>query len=105
VASNLNYLARLQVAIERLHDCGANWRESVPVHEVFQGQTLWKGEGEVFDIYGHGQATVCYGWSHSRGKNDKGERFAVILQIPPVISPESAVRVSIAAEANPSGQK
>ena len=105
VASKQNYLSRLQVAIERLHGCGANWRESVPVHEVSLGQTVWSGEVEVFDLYGHDQATVCYGWSHSRGKNDKGERFVTILQIPPVISPESAVKVSIEAEAKPGGQK
>ena len=98
MANKQDYLARLQVAIQRLHDCGANYRETVPVQEVFQGKTIWEGEVEVFDLYGHDQAKICYGWSHREGKNDKGERFVTVLQIPPVISPETAVKVAIAAE-------
>lgn len=93
-----DYLARLQVVIERLHDCGANHRETVSVREVFQGRTVWDGEVEVFDLYGHDKATVCYGWSHREGKDDKGERFVTVLQIPPVVSPETAVKVAIVAE-------
>ncbi|HEV2327884.1 MAG TPA: hypothetical protein VGY56_03740 [Verrucomicrobiae bacterium] len=90
-----HYLDRLQVVIERLHDCGANHRETVPVHEKSGGQTLWKGEVEVFDLYGHDQAKVCYGWSHPTGKQVKGEHLVTVLQIPPVISPETAVRAWI----------
>ncbi|HXR47889.1 MAG TPA: hypothetical protein VN784_10665 [Candidatus Limnocylindrales bacterium] len=98
MANKQDYLARLQVAIQRLHDCGANYRETVPVQEVFQGKTIWQGEVEVFDLYGHDQAKICYGWSHREGKDDKGERFVTVLQRPPVISPETAVKVAIAAE-------
>jgi hypothetical protein len=98
VANKTDYLARLKVAIERLHDCGANHRETVPVEEVFQGQTIWTGEVEVFDLYGYDKATVCYCWSHREGKDDKGERIVTVLQIPPAISPETAVKVAIAAE-------
>jgi hypothetical protein len=105
VANKQNYLARLQVAIEHLHDCGANYRETIPVHEVFRGQTVWKGEVEVFDLYGHDKATVCYGWSLPEGKDDKGERFVTVLQIPPVISPETAVRASIVADSRKENEK
>jgi hypothetical protein len=98
VANKTDYLARLQVAIQQLHNCGANYRETVPVQEVFQGQTIWQGEVEVFDLYGHPNAKVCYGWSHKEGKYDKGERFVAVLQIPPVTSPDTAVKVAIAAE-------
>ena len=93
-----DYLARLQVAIEQLHDCGALYRETVPVQEVFQGRTIWRGEVEVFDLYSHPKAKVCYGWSHREGKDEKGERFVTVLQLPPVISPETAVKVAIVAE-------
>jgi len=98
VVNKNDYLARLQVAIEHLHDCGANYRETVPVEEVFEGRTIWKGEVEVFDLYGHDKAKVCYGWSHREGRDDKGERFVTVLQIPPVISPETAVKVAIVAD-------
>jgi hypothetical protein len=98
VANKQDYLARLKVAIEHLHNCGANWCESVPVHEVFRGQTVWKGEVEVFGLYGHNKAMICYGWSHPEGPDDKGERFVTVLQMPPVNSPETAVRASIVAD-------
>jgi len=98
VANKQDYLARLQVAIQQLHNCGANYRETVPVEEVFQFQIIWKGEVEVFDLYGHPKAKVCYAWSHREGVDDKGEKFVMVLQIPPVISPETAVKVAIAAE-------
>jgi hypothetical protein len=52
VANKREYLDRLQVAIQELHKCGAAWRETVPVHEVFRGETVWQGEVEVFDLNG-----------------------------------------------------
>lgn len=63
VASISNYISRVQVALMQLHNCGATWRETVPVHEVFRGQTVWQGEGEVFDLTGHPKAKRAYGWS------------------------------------------
>jgi hypothetical protein len=98
VANKQDYLARLQVTVSQLHNCGAVWRETVPVHEVFRGQTVWQGEVEVFDLTGHPKAKRCYGWSHRDGKNDEGERFVTVLEIPPVVSPLTAVRVSIVAD-------
>lgn len=93
-----DYIARLQVAVEQLHGCGATYRETVPVHEMFHGQTVWQGEVEVFDLSGHPKAKRAYGWSHREGKNDEGERFVAVLEIPPVVSPVTAVRASILAD-------
>jgi len=98
VATRQIYLARLQTAIMHLHNCGATWRESVPVHELFRGQTVWKGEIEVFDLNNHPRARRCYGWSHPEGDHEKGERFVTVLEIPPVTSPETAVKVAISVE-------
>jgi len=53
---------------------------------------------EVFDITGHPKAKRAYGWSHKAGKDDQEERFVTVLEIPPVVSPETAVKVAIAAE-------
>jgi hypothetical protein len=98
VANKSDYISRVQVALMQLHNCGATWRETVPVHEVFRGQTVWQGEVEVFDLTGHPKAHRAYGWSHRDGKNDAGERFVTVLEIPPVDSALSAVRVSIVAD-------
>ncbi|MGO8766955.1 MAG: PIN domain-containing protein, partial [Limisphaerales bacterium] len=37
-----DYISRVQVALMQLHNYGATWRETVPVHEVFRGQTVWQ---------------------------------------------------------------
>ena len=93
-----DYIARLQVAVSQLHDCGATWLETVPVHEVFRGETVWQGDVEVFDLHGHQKAKRAYGWSHKAGKNDSDERFVTVLEIPPVESAITAVRVSLVKE-------
>jgi len=98
VENKQDYIARLQVAVEQLHGCSAVYTETVPVHEVFQGQTVWQGEVEVFDLSGHPKAKRAYGWSHREGNNDEGERFVAVLEIPPVVSPITAVRASIIAD-------
>jgi hypothetical protein len=93
-----DYLARVKVTVSQLHNCGAVWRETVPVHEIFQGQTVWQGEVEVFDLTGHPKAKRAYAWSHREGENDEGERFVTVLEVPPVDSPVTAVRASIMAD-------
>jgi hypothetical protein len=98
VANKQDYLDRLQVAVSQLHHCGAVHSATVPVTEVFNGQTIWKGHVEVFDLNGHSKAKRAYAWSHRDGKDDLDERFVGGLEIPPVESPESAVKVAIAAE-------
>lgn len=95
MASNQDYLARLKLAIEHLHKCAAHHRRTVPVHEVFQGQTVWQGEVEVFDLVGHAKAKRAYAWSHPSGANDTDERFVAVLEIPPVKSALTAVQVHI----------
>jgi hypothetical protein len=50
---------------------------------------------EVFDLYDHPKAKRAYAWSHREGKDDRGERFVAVLEIPPVESALTAVRVQI----------
>jgi len=95
VANKQDYLARLQTAVQHLPKCAAGWRETVPVHEVFRGETVWKGEVEVYDLAGHPRAKRAYAWSHREGKYDEGERSVAVLEIPPVDSAQRAVQVKI----------
>jgi hypothetical protein len=95
VENKQDYIARVQVAVEHLHNCGAHHLRTEPVHEVFKGQTVWKGEVEVFGLTNHPKAKRAYAWSHLDGKNDERERFVAVLEIPPVVSAETAVRVQI----------
>ncbi len=70
----------------------------MPVQEVFEGRTIWLGNVEVFDLSGHPKAKRAYAWSHKDGKDDLDERFVTVLEFPPVVSPETAVKVAIVAE-------
>lgn len=38
---------------------------------------------------------LCLAWSHLDGKNDEEERFVTVLEIPPVESPQTAVKMAI----------
>ena len=55
---------RLHRAIRDLHGCDSRWIEAVPVTETFEGQTIWDGVVQVFDLIDHPTATRAYAWSH-----------------------------------------
>ena len=99
VANNREYIERVKLAVEHLHKCAAIYRVPVPVHEIFRGETVWQGDVEVFDLTGHPKAKRAYAWSHLDGKNDERTRFVAVLEIPPVESAETAVRVQIVKDA------
>jgi hypothetical protein len=87
------------MVVEQMHNYSARHLETVPVKEVFRGQTAWEGEVEVFEIKGNPNATRAYAWSHLDGADDSDERFVAVLGVPPVDSPHRAVQVSIVADA------
>lgn len=88
--------AALREAIRGLHGCASRWVESVPVHEVHDGRTVWQGGVQLFDLIGHPKATRAYAWSHET-KGGK-RRFVAVLHLPPVDSPQAAVRAAIVEE-------
>ena len=92
-------ITQLKDAIRATHGCESLHVESVPVKEVFEDQTAWEGTVEVFDLVGHLQAKRAYAWTYPDG--DQNKTFAV-LGIPPVDSPQSAVKVAIAAKGHQS---
>ena len=101
----MDYIAELQAAFLKLHGCDATYLETVPVVEEFQGQTIWQGDVEVFELQGHPKATRGYGWGHVTGEHDQGRRYFTILELPPVDSPQAAVRAAIAAEVRNAREK
>ena len=60
---------------------------------------------EVFDLTGHKKAKRAYAWSHVAGRDDSDERFVAVLEIPPVDSPQAAVKVAIAHEVREAKKK
>jgi hypothetical protein len=84
----------LKTAVERMHNCTASFIEDVIVVEKFGKQTVWSGTVSVYEINGHTQATKAYVWSSPIEGSTK-RRYYAVLHIPPVDSPEKAVRASI----------
>ena len=93
----MDYLSELKAKIRLLHGCEATHRQTVPVKEVFRGQTAWEGEVEVFDLTGHAKAKRCYAWGYPNDKKPESLDVVTVLELPPVVSPETAVKVAIAS--------
>jgi hypothetical protein len=97
-ASPADHIQRLQNAILRLNHCESKFVGRVIVSESFlsfETTKLWRGEVAIFEIYGHPQARRAYAWSYAV---DKDRRYVVVLEIPPVNSPQTAVQAAIAAQ-------
>lgn len=94
----MTYIDELRQVIRRLHGAEATHVESVPVKEVFGGETVWEGIVEVFDLSGHPKATRAYAWAHDTDDPKKPRRHVAVLHIPPVTSAIMAVKAAIIQE-------
>jgi hypothetical protein len=90
-------LEALRTAIRHVHGVDSIWCETIPVHETFQGETVWHGEVQVFDLTGHPQAKRAYAWSYATEGTKR--RYIAVLELGPVKDAVTAVRVAIAADA------
>jgi hypothetical protein len=94
----MTHIEELKDAIRRLHGVEATHVDSVPVHETFQGRTVWNGIVEVFHLEGHPKTDTAYAWLHDTGDADKPFRHVTVLRIHPALSPIEAVRAFILQE-------
>ena len=88
----------LKKAILDLHGCKSTWIKSVPVKETFEGETVWEGIVQVFEV-DHPKSKLCYAWSYGLD-NSKKRRFFAVLHQGPVDSPKKAIRAVIVAESH-----
>jgi len=84
----------IRTAVERMHNCKASYLEEVVVIEKFGDKTVWEGIVYVFDIEGHSKAKQCFAWA-SPTEGSKKYRYYAVLNVPPIDSPEKAIRASI----------
>ena len=92
------YISDLQNAILSLHDVRSTYAASVEVKESFQGQTVWEGTVEVFDLHDHPTSPKAYAWSHDTDDPENPKRHVTVLHVGPVSSPQAAVRAAIVQE-------
>jgi hypothetical protein len=93
-----NYREELQRAIKATHGADAVYVRAVPVKEVFRGEPAWEGQVEVFALTNHPKALLCFAWG-ARRLDNKGWDVTAVLGVPPVLSPQDAVKAAIVAYA------
>lgn len=94
----MNDINELIDVIRKLHGVEATHVETVPVKETFQGQTVWEGHVEVFDLQDHPTANRIYAWSHDTDDPASPRRHVTVLHLPPAITPLRAVQASIVSD-------
>jgi len=87
---------QLRKAIRDLHGVESTHLRSDPVHETFQGETVWEGVVEVFRLKNHPKALLAYAWSHET--DEGGRRYVAVLGVLPINGALDAVRASIASD-------
>ena len=92
---SVSYLGDLKRVIRELHQAEARYVKSVAVREWFQGKLVWDGVVEVFDVTGHPNAERIYAWAHDCEEPKGLKQYVTALHIPPVVSPETAVKAAI----------
>lgn len=92
----MEYIEAIQDAIGKGYHCKAKHIKTVPVYLKHEGQTMWEGEVEIFEVTGHPTAKKCYGW----GFEDKPghTEFVTVLELSPVKSPETAVKAYLISQ-------
>ena len=90
----MDYLEELRDAIRQLHGLESEYVETMEVVEEFKGRTMWDGEVSIFKVSGHPQTDTAYAWRDQQG--DK-KRYVAVLKLPPVDSPQLAVRAAVVA--------
>jgi hypothetical protein len=89
----MNDRKRLRRAILDLHGCEARHVRTVPVHEIYAGETIWEGDVEEF---GHPKATAAYAWTY---EDDDGKLHHVaVLRVAPINSAVNAVQAVAVVE-------
>jgi len=93
----MTYRQELARVVEAAHGAALHVR-TVRVEETFQGRPAWVGDVEVFALTTHPKAILCFAWGVRRD-DDKGWDVTTVLGVPPVTTPELAVKAAIVAHA------
>lgn len=94
----MNDIGKLRRVILELHNAKAKHVQSVPVREEFKGQVVWDGVVEVFALQSHPKTNRIYAWAHDTDDPVNPKRYVTVLHIPPVVSPQTAVKAAVVQE-------
>ncbi|MEO7166310.1 MAG: hypothetical protein ABI787_05995 [Spartobacteria bacterium] len=86
-------IADLEAEIQAVHGCKSRYCRTVHVRESDASGASWDDFVKVFDLLEHPEAECCYAWRERAGNQPK---IVTVLNLPPIDSPESAVRTVLA---------
>ena len=89
------YRENLLNAVENRAKCPATYLHTQPVRIAVDGQTLWKGKVEVFQLKEHPQAKQAFGWGYLN--DQKKMEYVTVVGIPPLDNPVQAVKAYVAS--------
>src|SRR5207247_6609760 len=82
-----------------VHGCESRHIETIHVLETFQGQTVWDGQVQVFDLCEPYVGRKCFAWDCIDERPRKQRRYVTVLEAPNVRSAAEAVRASLTSDA------
>ncbi len=88
----MNSIEDLKDVIRGSHGASAIHLSSVPVREALGDDQAWEGTVEVFMLSNHPKAKTAYAWTERSNVGDTAVRHITVLHLPPVDSPQTAVR-------------
>ena len=89
------YIENLGKAIAAMHECRCEHFGTEHVREKHNGELVWEGNVEIFQLEGHPDANIAYGWGWEAdgGKID----YIGILEVQPVAQASDAVKAALAS--------
>ena len=94
----MSNITQLQDVIRFLHGVESRHIRSVPIKETFEGQTVWEGVVEEFELIEHATAKRLYAWSHETDDPVNPIRHVTVLHGGKIASALDAVRAAIIQE-------
>lgn len=77
----MDYITEMIFVINRVHQCAALHRATVPVREVFTGDIGWEGDVEVFMLVNHPKATKAFAWGFPV-ESEEERTITTVLALP-----------------------
>lgn len=62
---------------------------------MMDGETVWEGDVETFELQGHPEATKAFAWGWTDAQGEI--QYIAILNLPPIEGPREAVQAAIAS--------
>lgn len=90
-----DYIGELSKAISSAHGCSCSHLSSEKIEEAHEDVGVWEGNVEIFELQGHPEAGVAYGWGW---QDDDGKvHYIGVLKTGNVESASDAVKSAIAS--------